>query len=786
MISNDPIPARASGGPVLPEAGAHVHMAGVCGTGMTPLALCLRAAGYRVSGQDAIWPAEAAGWLERAGVERTDGAGLPAGVAVLVHSSAVKPDHAARVCAREQGVPALRRGEALAALVRGRPLVAVAGSHGKTTTTAMAATALCEAGIACDWLLGGLFADGETAPARWRGKGVVVAEIDESDGTIGGFAPEILLCVNVDWDHCDHYRDAAAIEAAFAALARRTRAAVLFNAGCAASRRVFAGLGGPAAAASFGPGGDYELVGATAAGERGQTLRLGGRFGACEAQVAASGAFNALDACGALAAAAWLGAGSVGRLLARYPGVRRRQAVLPSRPGVTVVEDYAHHPAEIDALLRALREREPRRLVVAFQPHRFTRTARFREGFAAALARADRLFLLEVYPAGETPVPGGSANDVAAALAARDGAPRAGVSSAAGAADAIVTEAREGDLIAFVGAGDIDGLARAVAARLAGIAEAPPDSRRERFRGAFQGRVSPETAVRFDEPLGPKTTIGVGGVAEAYAEPANTADLQALLEAARSARMPVSLIGRGSNLVVPDEGVGGLVLRLHHPHWRRFICLGPGRYWAGAGLRLKELCGMACRLGEAGFEFLEGIPGTVGGALRMNAGAMGQWMFDVVEHVHFLGTDGTLRIRARDQLAIGYRCCAELENGIALGAVLCPAGRAEGGEIRARIEAYQERRTASQPREPSAGCIFRNPPGDSAGRIIDQLGLKGLRVGGAEVSPVHANFIINRGHATGSDVIALVRRVRDEVRARRNIELEPEVVLCGRAWKEVL
>jgi UDP-N-acetylmuramate--alanine ligase len=392
-----------------------------------------------------------------------------------------------------------------------------------------------------------------------------------------------------------------------------------------------------------------------------------------------------------------------------------------------------------------------------------------------------------VYPAGESPVPGGRSADVLAALRAPEDAPPAELLEDAGAAPGVIAAGTcEGDLLVFVGAGDIDAVARETSALLSAHPAAGACTWHGAFMNALEGRLSPETIVRASEPLGPKTTIGVGGSAEVYAEPASTADLQVLLQTARAAGVPVFLIGRGSNLIVPDEGVRGLVLRLQHPHWRRLICLGPGRYWAGAGLRLKELCGMACRLGEAGFEFLEGIPGTVGGGLRMNAGAMGGWMFDLVEQVHFLGPDGTLRIRTREQLEVNYRRCAELENGIALGAVLCPRGKAESSEIRARLGSFQERRAATQPREPSAGCIFKNPPGDSAGRIIDQLGLKGLRVGDAEVSPVHANFIVNRGRATGSDVIALVRRVRDEVRARRNIELEPEVMLYGRDWRDFL
>lgn len=775
---------RISRPPVLPPRGALVHCVGVCGTGMAPLALSLAAAGWRVSGEDQAWPAEVAQWLQAGGVARTATGELPAQAGLVIHSSAVPPSHPTRAAATGRGVPALRRGEALAALLRGRPLIAVVGSHGKTTSTAMLAWALRAAGIECDHLLGGLYADGQTPPARWSGEGWVVAEIDESDGTIGGFSPEITLCVNVDWDHCDQYADPAAIEAAFAALAARTQRAIFFSSACALSPRVFAAAPTQAVRYSFGPDGDFSLLEATGR-EDGQMLRLGGKFVASEARVAAAGAFNARNATGALAVACWLGGDASGDLLADYPGVRRRQAAIETRPDVTVIEDYAHHPAEIEALLEAMRARGPRRLVAVFQPHRFSRTRAFKAGFARALSRADRVFLLEVYPAGEKPLDGGRTADLLALLQGEPSAPPAELLDAASAPRRIAEQASAGDLIVFVGAGDIEDVAHRTAALMR---ETPPgagDSRAALVR-ALDRALAPDTLVRAGEPLGPKTTMHVGGKAELYAEPANTADLQALLVAARAAGVPVLLLGRGSNVIVPDDGVRGLVIRLQHPHWRRFVALGPDRYWAGAGLRLKELCGIACRLGESGFEFLDGIPGTVGGALRMNAGAMGGWMFDLVEQVHLLAPDGSLHIATRDELHVDYRRCEELEGAIALGAVLRPGGHAASTQIRSRMDGFQQTRHASQPREPSAGCIFKNPPGDSAGRIIDELGLKGLRVGDAEVSLVHANFIVNRGQATGADVIALVRRVRDEVRQRRRIDLEPEVMLYGREWKEVL
>ncbi len=308
----------------------------------------------------------------------------------------------------------------------------------------------------------------------------------------------------------------------------------------------------------------------------------------------------------------------------------------------------------------------------------------------------------------------------------------------------------------------------------------------DEFAAALAPLLSPETRLRREEPLATKTTMRVGGAARVYAEPASIADLQTLLRAAVQRSVKVLLLGRGSNLIVPDEGVDGLVIGLAHDVWAAFEPRSDGRVWVGAGLRLKNLCGLAAKAGLTGFEFLEGIPGNVGGALRMNAGAMGGWIFDVVEEMQLMTFAGEVKTLGKSALHVDYRHCAELHDAIALGAVLRPAAHADAEAINRQIDVYRRKRHESQPREPSAGCVFKNPPGLSAGRLIDECGLKGEHVGDAEVSGVHANFIINRGQATGADVLELVRRVRTRVRQVRGVELEPEVLLYGKNWRDVL
>lgn len=290
-------------------------------------------------------------------------------------------------------------------------------------------------------------------------------------------------------------------------------------------------------------------------------------------------------------------------------------------------------------------------------------------------------------------------------------------------------------------------------------------------------RLSPASRVLPHEPLAARTTLRVGGPADLLVEAGSEADLAETLRFCAEAGLPWRVLGRGSNLLVRDGGVRGVVITLGRPAFSRIEPDG-SRLRCGAGARLQAVAGEAKRLGLARLEFLEGIPGTVGGALRMNAGAHGSWVFGVVEQVRFCEADGTLRELPSASIPAVYRGCAFFAGRVAVAAVF--AATAEAGQgIQRRMEEFAVRRRATQPREPSAGCIFKNPGPAPAGRLVDELGLKGTGVGGARVSGVHGNFIVNTGGATARDVLDLIEQVRGRVAARTGIQLETEVEIIG-------
>ena len=289
--------------------------------------------------------------------------------------------------------------------------------------------------------------------------------------------------------------------------------------------------------------------------------------------------------------------------------------------------------------------------------------------------------------------------------------------------------------------------------------------------------VSSATLIRRDEPMVKHTTLRVGGPADVYLEPATEADLAASLKLCHERQVKFFIIGRGSNLLVRDGGFRGVVICLAQPAFSKIEIEGE-KMRCGAGARLKNVAVEARRNGLSGLEFLEGIPGSVGGALRMNAGAMTSATFDVVESVRLMDFDGAVRELAPDEMTVQYRSCDTLKSHIALGAVL--RGQPDSMEsIAQRMSSYSQKRWASQPAAPSAGCAFKNPPAMAAGRLIDELGLKGTRVGGAVVSQEHGNFIINDGKATAQDVLDLIALLRAKVKAASGIDLHTEVEIVG-------
>ncbi len=862
---------------------------GVCGVGVAGVARLLQARGWQVSGCDASPDGAMARWLQAQGIAvlakhdaghvGCGGAGGPAlpdqagegqvgrgrrtrrdedvmsqgrSPSLLVHTAAVPGDHTEIVRAREAGYTVCRRGEALAALVDGCRGVAICGAHGKTTTTCFATRLLQELGASPSWCVGGSTA----ALGGVAGVGssdLLVVEADESDGTLALYHPAVTVLNNIDLDHLEHFDGEAALVACYRQVVQQTRLGLAYGADDARACEVARAFRGPSI--SFGLC-KQAVLRATqlelgADGIAFTVMWQGREWGRVQLRV--PGQHNVLNALGALAASLLL-EHDVATALALLP----RVAELPARrfervgagSGIEVISDYAHHPAEIVALVAAARLQGARRVLAVFQPHRYTRTRALGVEFPAAFEGVDELVLTPVYAASEPPLEGGSIADLYAHF--RRLRPALSVLLARSLEEAwagLRRRLQPGDLLLVVGAGDVVKIAGWAAATVqdgtwgagAPVTEhgrtSPSLGRRASSRaadedlqldecarddnqpctreaalgpgraGATVARARPEpsasdfalgpgrvgatvtiqtladalrridgVAVSVARPLAALTYYGVGGPADVLAEVSTPAALGALLAWTAAQGVPVHLLGRGANTWVSDLGVAGVVVRLQGEAFRRFAQCGD-KVEIGCGWNGPALLDRLEAEGVAGLEFLEGVPGQVGGWLAMNAGAHGQEIGAFVERILCWNADGSCCEISVCDAGFRYRGCEALTTRVVWQVVLrLQADTPEA--IRARRQAFRELRLPLAGLR-TAGSVFCNPPGDFAGRLLDVAGCKGLQVGGASVSERHANIVVAGEGATASDILALLALMRQRVQACHSVRLALENRMLG-------
>ena len=280
------------------------------------------------------------------------------------------------------------------------------------------------------------------------------------------------------------------------------------------------------------------------------------------------------------------------------------------------------------------------------------------------------------------------------------------------------------------------------------------------------------------EPMAKHTSFRIGGPADALAQPSDEAELAALLQRAAEHAVPVTLVGNGSNLLVRDKGIRGLVIKLSNAF--ADIAVEGNTITFGSGVSLAMASKKAASVSLSGMEFAVGIPGTIGGAVYMNAGAYDGEMAKVVSSVRVMDGQGKVKELAASQLDFAYRHTALQNSGLIVTGVTVCLKPSEAEAIAAKMADFSQRRISKQPLElPSAGSMFKRPPGYFAGTLIEQTGLKGYTVGGAQVSQKHAGFVVNIGGATASDVLQLISDVQNKVFAAHGVHLEPEVLVLG-------
>jgi UDP-N-acetylmuramate dehydrogenase len=290
-----------------------------------------------------------------------------------------------------------------------------------------------------------------------------------------------------------------------------------------------------------------------------------------------------------------------------------------------------------------------------------------------------------------------------------------------------------------------------------------------------------EGAIAESELLARHTTWRIGGPARFFCRVRTEAALARVLASASEQALPLAILGMGSNVLVADEGFPGYVLRLEGDFLK--IEIEGERLTAGGGAALGGVCAAAARAGLSGIEAISGIPSSMGGAVRINAGAYGGEIFDVLESVNLISRSGERRSAAGAEIPHGYRWSKLIETREVVSRVVLRLCRAPREEIEAKTRAVADKRRGALPSEPNAGSVFRNPEGDFAGRLIEACGLKGETSGAARISERHANVIVNTGGARASDVLVLMKKMRDAVRQKFGVTLMPEVEMLGLKWE---
>jgi UDP-N-acetylmuramate--alanine ligase len=748
-----------------------IHFVGIGGIGMSAIAKVFLEMGYKISGSD-LHLNHLTRDLEASGARIFEGhraSNLPGDSSVLVYSSSVPADNPEIKEAGRRKINIAHRAQVLGWIFNKKKGIGVTGTHGKTTTTSLISVMLKAAGRDPTVIIGGECDEFGANGALGRGE-YLVAEADESDSSFLNLRPAYAVITNIEMEHVDHFRTLEDAKGAYRAFARnvKTGGRVFYNADDANCVSALEGLSKDFA--TFGMSKKADIYPRKIRMEGFRTsfecVYKGCPLGKMELVI--PGRHNITNALAASLVGLKVGISfkEIAASIKDFRGARRRfQLRAQDAGGAMLIEDYAHHPTEIEAVLDTCRNWKGKRVVAIFQPHRYTRTKYLAEGFGKSLAGADKLLLTDIYAASEKPIKGVSIKNIVNKVT-ENGLKDVIVMKKENIPGYIMNMKKPDDMIVVLGAGDI----KTVADRLSSMMS---ESHLAGLKRSLEGR------LELNKSLAARTTLRIGGPADIWVEPAGLKDLRNVLKFAKARKVPLSIIGNGSNILAADAGFRGIMVCLGAPYFKGLAVSGKA-VRVGAGMSLAKLVRWACENGFGGFESLVGIPGTVGGAIFMNAGGSTNPIFknigDLVLSLKVMDYDGRIRKISRHEIEFRYRG-SNLAPYIILEAVL-RLERADRGTCLAQSAQFLKMKRDKQVLDiPSAGCIFKNPKHFqfTCGQMIDMLGLKGRQIGGAQISEKHANFIINRGGATCKDVTDLIKFIRNKAKENYGVDLELEV-----------
>ncbi|MDR1457417.1 MAG: UDP-N-acetylmuramate dehydrogenase [Puniceicoccales bacterium] len=695
----------------------NICMLGICGAGMAPLAIYLAQRGDVVYGWDDYANLSIKDLLISHGVIFVPEQILPPNCDCVVRSSAVN-EQSDSICQRaaKDGIEIFRRGEFLAKICRDRKLLAIVGSHGKTSVSGACVEILRHNGLAFDYVVGGFFKGNEISPSAYNEKSEwIVAEVDESDGTIEEFSPECTIALNYDDDHICNYGNRDNFLKTFERLFARTKSTIFVPEDDMIFTKIASNFWEKYIKIQGLNGNDFS--------EKNKSIAL-----FCMRKI-----FNEDIV-----------------LPHRITGIQRRSDVMLETEKFVFLNDYAHHPTEINSLLRYARTcYKDYELNIIFQPHRLSRTKQYFAEFAANLDMFDRPFVVELYAAFEEKIEGVS-SDLVFNEVKNPNKKFLTLSQFETDMHDIYDRLSPCDkkqLVMFVGAGNILYHAKAFIGKIAfGEAE-------KAFRQA-QIKFSPF------EDLTRAFSIKVSTSARIHVNPTTHNELIAAVNICRNLGIRYVIIGNGTKILPPDGMINAVVITLDSDHWKSLEWTGNDTLRCMAGTSLRDFCKSVSGKGFLGTEKLSYIPSHMGGAILMNAGAHGQTISDHLISIETLDPHGVVHTIEKADLRFGYRTASIPRNNIILGATFQFSERAPKEYFTSMAEELLNWRKTHQPRGINFGSVFKNGDDFCAGELIDRAGLKGTRMGGAAISEEHANFIINQGNASFRDIEKLIDLAR--------------------------
>jgi UDP-N-acetylenolpyruvoylglucosamine reductase len=713
------------------KTGRQFLLIGIGGMGMAPLAFYLRQQNHNIYGYDDALPAFLEYILMRQEIIICES--FPEDIDCVIYSSAIQGDHPWLMEAKKRSIETYLRGKFLAQFCKKKRMIAVIGSHGKTTVTGMLIDCLSN----CDYILGGLFKNEEKLPAKYvLENDFLICEVDESDHTIEHFSPHVTVVLNLEDDHLIQYGRPETLDLAFERIFKNTRHAIII------------------------PNGDERLENIIKKSDitaEVMKVKIAPQVSAFNRNLSIlQSALEVLEKDELEI-----------RIPLNFSPLFRRNQFLNTlyfeRP-IEIWADYAHHPTEIAQCIAHFEEKEEK-IAFIFQPHRYTRTQQYAQDFAKVFEGKNCTFL-PVYSAGEKFLINGTTETILSHFS-EDSKPNFVTSL-----NNFLIKNDDNKLqipdqnalpnkIVFIGAGDIFYQARTWIF--------------EQQLQLLKVFLAMQRTFFFENVSAKKhNTLCIDGVVPLIIEPESVEILIIIIQELIKTKIPFFIIGHGSNLLIDDLRSVWISLKRIAPVFTQ----KEGWIEVSAGFSLSIFCKQIAKLGFQGCEELVGIPGTIGGALYMNAGTLQQTISDQLASIDVINFAGNRQVIHKSQIPFAYR--RGFRNGIILGAKFQFTKKEMSAILLEKIHKKMLWRRENQPQEPNAGSIFKNPPNLSAGALIDQAGMKGTRIGGAQISEKHANFIVNTtGQVTVSDVKRLINLTRQKVFEKYGIILEREILFAS-------